>query len=274
MPFDARRYAETPAGWQQLAHRVGGFYHDARWIAGLARCLQLEVHRLTLEQGSAIVAGLPLMAVPALFGRRRLVSLPFGYAAGPIGESLEQRHSLVTAACDLAAERKVRRLEIKQLGTGDPPAPGFQRLVHYHTYRVTTGEGEASVWQRLHADSTRRGVKKAEKEGVEVVPGRSASEWGQMSSSRMPPRGAMDCRPPRRGSSLNSVSSSRISSSPSCSSARLRDGRVAAGHCPLEGSARMDLCIWRVGSPDPGASPEPRLVMGGAEAGGGGRRGF
>jgi len=50
---------------------------------------------------------------------------------------------LIAEARAIAAERGIRRVEVKQLGTAWPPAPGFERSTRYTTYRVPTAEWRA-----------------------------------------------------------------------------------------------------------------------------------
>ena len=114
--------------------------------------------------------------VPALLGPRRLVSLPFSYAAGPLALDMDTAMALGAEVRERAIERRIRRVEIKSRGEY-PPAPGFQRTSHYATYELSTDGGEAAVWDRLHPSSTQRSVKKAQKMGVVVRRGDTADDW-------------------------------------------------------------------------------------------------
>src|SRR5690242_317746 len=90
------------------------FYHDHRWVMGLARSFRFEPVFLTATEAGSLVAGLPLLRVPGLLGPARLVSLPFSYAAGPIARSADAARALVEETARLAGERGVKRVEIKQ----------------------------------------------------------------------------------------------------------------------------------------------------------------
>ena len=159
--------AEPPPSWETLARERGLFYHQPAWIRALAQAYSYPLHCLTASRDHQVVGFLALAAVPALLGSRRLVSLPFSYAAGPLARDSETRQRLMASALELARNAAVGRLEIKQRGA-EEPAAGMQRIQHYSTYVLDTTGGESAVWEQFHQSSTRRGIRKAEKEGVVV----------------------------------------------------------------------------------------------------------
>ncbi len=176
-PFTTARGTEEPAGWQALARARGTFYHDARWITGLARCLRYRVHWITANDADGLAAGLALAEVPTLTGGRRLVSYPFSFIAGPMTASRDAAHAVMETARGLVAERRARRLEVKALGPGFDPAPGFERSDRYSTYRVSPAGGEQAVWKRLDRTSVQQRIRKGEKAGVQVIMGESEADW-------------------------------------------------------------------------------------------------
>ncbi len=171
---------EPPAGWESLARELGMFYHDHRWVLGLARSFRFDSIFLAARESGALVAGLPLLRVPALLGPTRLVSLPFSYAAGPMARSDEAARALLEEAVRLAGERGMRRAEIKQANPSWGAADGYVRNVHYHAYRLDTSGSESDIFKRLHKSSTQRGIRKAEKSGVRVRVGSSHEDWREM----------------------------------------------------------------------------------------------
>lgn len=169
-----------PADWAALVAERGEFYHAPAWLGVLQASFSFPLHCLTVRRGTELTGLLALAQVPTLFGAQRLVSLPFSYAAGPLGRSDEDVALLLAGAQALAAERRVKRLEVKHLAPPAEPAPHFTRVTRYATYRVDTGGGEAAVLRRLHPDSTRRGIRKAEKARVAVRQGATEADWGIM----------------------------------------------------------------------------------------------
>ena len=173
-------YAEAPPGWLALARDHGLFYHHPAWIDGLARCYGLHATYLAAESQGELLGGLPVLEVPALFGRRRLVSLPFSYAAGPLSRSPDVSCFLMRGVLEYAEERDIKRVEIKHAGNISDPATGFTRVMHYSTYRVSTDGGESAVWGRLHASSTRHSIRQGENAGVSVSSGQTEADWRAM----------------------------------------------------------------------------------------------
>lgn len=172
---------EPPAGWTPLVRRLGSFYHEPAWAAGLAAAFGFAIHYVVAEQGGAVVGALPLAEVRGLTGTRRLVSLPFSYCAGPVAADDATAHALCASARELAARVGARRVEIKHAPlSAFAPAPGFERLSRYATYRVDTSGDERALFKRLHQSATQRGIRKAEKEGVVVDRGEAHEDWTLM----------------------------------------------------------------------------------------------
>jgi hypothetical protein len=170
------RTAEPPEDWGEFARSHGTFYHLPEW----AECIR-DTYGLRLECYSARLANrlqglLAVAEVPALLGPRRLVSLPFSYAAGPLATDGPTADALAAAVRESAADRRIRRVELKSRGEFPPP-PGFQRTSYYRTYEVPTEGGESAVWERLHAGSTQRSIRKGLKAGIIVRQGESPEDW-------------------------------------------------------------------------------------------------
>jgi len=175
-PLSIARSAEPPAGAEAYAREHGTFYHLPQW----AECLR-DMYRLRVEWYSALaddrlIGLLPIAEVPALLGPRRLVSLPFSYAAGPLAAEATTAHALAAAVRERARDRGIRRIELKSRGEFPPP-PGFHRTSHYSTYEVSIEGGEAGVWSRLHPGSTQRSIRKGQKSGLTIRKGETASDW-------------------------------------------------------------------------------------------------
>ena len=170
------RSADPGEDWGAFAAAHGTFYHRPEW----ARCLG-DMYRLRVDYYEAREAGelrgiLPVAEIPPLLGPRRLVSLPFSYAAGPLARDADAAAALSAAVLDRARELRIRRVELKSRGEYSP-APGYQRVSRYASYEIPTEQGEDHVWRQLHASSTQRSIKKGFKSGIVVRRGQSAGDW-------------------------------------------------------------------------------------------------
>jgi hypothetical protein len=170
------RTAEPPGDWLSYASAHGTFYHLPQWAECLAEIYSLRFDYYTARSDGALQGLLALAEVPRLLGPRRLVSLPFSYAAGPLARDGATAAALTTAARENARARRIRRIEIKSRGEF-PPGPEFHRTSHYSTFEIPTAGGEADVWKRLHPGSTQRSIRKAEKAGVVVRRGETTADW-------------------------------------------------------------------------------------------------
>jgi hypothetical protein len=173
------RSTEPPDDWRPFASANGTFYHQPDWAECLSRIFRLRVEYYSARQDGQLQGLLALAQVPALLGPRRMVSLPFSYAAGPLAHDEPTAWGLSEFARQRARELGTRRVEIKSRSEYKP-APGFQRTTHYSTFEVPTEGGEAALWKRLHPSSTQRSIRKGEKSGLIVRQGDTAADWLMM----------------------------------------------------------------------------------------------
>lgn len=240
-----RRDSRPPRSWADFALARGGFYHDPRWLEALAGCFTLRACCLTAGEDGAVQGTLALLEVPALLGPRRLVSLPFSYAAGPLATSPAVAALLAREAVAAARARHITRVEIKRLGAGEPPPEGFERVLHYSTYRLPT---EGDVWSRLDKSSTQRGIRKAEKSGVEVARGASEEDWARMAG--LEDRSARGHGVPAPPAAFFTRTCRQLQTAGLADLllARLADGRLAAGLVLWKGAREW---IYAFGASDP-----------------------
>ena len=170
------RTVEPPSDWEAYARARGTFYHLPQWSECLGDTYRLPVEYYSARTGDELQGLLAVADVPGLLGPRRLVSLPFSYAAGPLANEGTTAEALAAAVRESARERGIRRVELKSRGEF-PPAPGFHRTAHYSTFEVATDGGEQQVWERLHTGSTQRSIRKGQKAGVVVRHGETTNDW-------------------------------------------------------------------------------------------------
>ena len=97
------RTAEPPEDWGRFASAHGTFYHLPEWARVSARHLPACDWNATRPERTGAARGfLPWQRCPALLGPRRLVSLPFSYAAGPLAADEATADALATAVRERA----------------------------------------------------------------------------------------------------------------------------------------------------------------------------
>jgi hypothetical protein len=170
------RTADPPGDWREFARAHGTFYHQPEWAECLRNMYGFRLECLSARAGGELRGLLALAEVPGLLGPRRLVSLPFSYAAGPLAGDDAATVALTDSARERSRELHTGRVEIKSRGE-HPAAPGYQRTSHYSTYEVPTEGGEAALWARLHPSSTQRSIRKGQKSGLVVRPAESQEDW-------------------------------------------------------------------------------------------------
>lgn len=236
---------DLPSDWPELA-AGGSFYHQAGWVQAVTETYRFRRHVVTARAGARLVGGLALAEVPALVGPRRLVSLPFSYAAGPVtlsghgADDAEIRAALAEEAIALARRLGIGRVEIKQRLAEPAVAaalPGFERATRYATYRVPMDGGESAVWRRLHASSTQRSIRKAERSGVQVEVGSDEAAWATMAALEEATAHRQGLPAPPRAFFVGACRALQRQGLAQLYLARTPDGTVAAGIVVWQGPA-------------------------------------
>jgi hypothetical protein len=180
-------------------------------------------------------AGLALAEVPTLTGARRLVSYPFSFIAGTMARDREGAWAACAAAADLVKGTRARRVEIKALGPGYDPAPGFVRSTRYTTFRVPPDGGEQAVWKRLDRTSVQQRIRKGEKAGVAVVMGETEADWLAMARLEEGVQQGHGVPAPPRRLFTGLLRGLQHAGLVDLYLARIPDGRIAAGFVMYKG---------------------------------------
>lgn len=147
-------------------------FHHPAWAKLLAECYGYRPLALALTDGSGeISAGLPVMDVSGLLGRRRWVSLPFTDYC-PVLNRNRSTGRLSDALVDAA---RTTRLGSFELRAGLPEAPHVYTRADAvrHTLELSSdSEAVYAGFSKMH----RRNIRKAEREDVHITRGHSASD--------------------------------------------------------------------------------------------------
>jgi len=160
--------------WLEFAEsqpRATLFHHPA-WARLLADCYGYRAMALALtDRGGAVTAGVPVMDVSRPFGGRRWVSLPFtDYCPALAGDHADD---LVTGLVEMARSAGLRLLELR---AGLPPHHDIQEGAAFVRHELTVSGDPSPTWDQLFKNH-RRNVRIAERAGVRIVRGGSASDF-------------------------------------------------------------------------------------------------
>ncbi len=151
--------------WDDQVRELPGssFFHGRAWAKVLAQSYDYRPVYFTEKEG-CLAAVIPMMEVTSFLTGKRGVSLPFTDYCEPLVPHVEVSKVLFEAIVQEGRKRQWKYIELRGgtdfLGDGQA-ASWFYR----HTLDLTPGD--ANLFKSLR-DSTRRNIKKAEKEGVEV----------------------------------------------------------------------------------------------------------
>lgn len=162
--------ALTDPRWAALLERAGGsLFHATTWSALLAQTYGFRPRAFVALEGDRARCGIPWCEVDDPAGRR-LVSLPFSDHCGPVGEP---------PFAPLYGALVARGVPVRGRALVDAQGPGMASVEPVDGFRTTKrarwhgvpvgDETRPDAWSEL-ASSTRRAIRKARREGVEVVP--------------------------------------------------------------------------------------------------------
>jgi len=153
------------ADWDDKVSRLPGasFFHRSAWAQVLKQSYGFTPVYFTQAEG-CMPAVIPMMEVDSFLTGKRAVSLPFTDYCEPLVPHVEVSKVLFEAMVEEGRKREWKYIELRG-GTdflGDGPASAW-----FYRHILDLTPGTDALFKSLR-DSTRRNIKKAEKEGVEV----------------------------------------------------------------------------------------------------------
>jgi len=153
-------------GWDDLilSHSDYSFFHSSGWAEVLYKSYGYTPLYFTVFQNGRISALLPLMEVNSLLTGKRGVSLPFTDYCGPIINGNIQIQDLLDYIIEYGKKCYWKSLEIRN---GNNLLPLTLPSITYLGHALSLSEKEDQIFSGFR-DSTKRNIKRALKEGVEV----------------------------------------------------------------------------------------------------------
>lgn len=158
-------------------HPAASVFHSPGWLNALRQTYGYEPFVVTTSTGPELTNGIVVCRVKS-WTLRRLVSLPFSDHCDPLAdtsEDLSEMLELLGAHARTAGWRSVelRPRTVSQSFSVAARACHLRRASEYCFHRLDLQPEPAAIFGRMHHSSTRRAIRRAEREGLTYVAGRS-----------------------------------------------------------------------------------------------------
>jgi len=156
----------SDANWDALVaeHPRRTIFHGSAWARVLRDTYGHRPFYFARFEGRQLAAALPVMEVSSPLTGLRGVSLPFTDFCPALGSARGGGADLYQMAIECGRQRRWKYLECRSL---DGVWKGSQPSLSFYVHRVDLGGDRERLFQRLEG-AVRRGVRKAEREGVKI----------------------------------------------------------------------------------------------------------
>jgi hypothetical protein len=154
-------------GWDNMIVPLPGssFFHSAAWAKVLSESYNYKPVYFTLFHDGSIVGLLPLMGIESVLTGKRGVSLPFTDYCQPIAQNENKFQDMLHAATNFGRKQNWKYLEIRG---GEDFFSNHESSEYFYGHILDLTVGPQNIYSNLR-DSTRRNIKKAQKENVSIT---------------------------------------------------------------------------------------------------------
>jgi hypothetical protein len=139
-------------------------FHSAGWARVLRYTYGHRPFYFARYEGQQLTGVLPVMEVSSWLTGRRGVSLPFTDLCPALQSAGGEGENLYQSAMEVGRQRRWKYLECRGL---DAAWVGSRPSLSFYGHKIDLGVGQEKLFQGLEG-SLRRGVRKAEREGVKI----------------------------------------------------------------------------------------------------------
>lgn len=163
--------------WTRFVDRTPGAlpFHHPTWARLLADCYGYRPFAFVLEDADGIAAGIPVIEIKNVLGRRRWISLPFTDYLPPLASDDRLIPMLLDELERARRAQRISQMEIRAALTALPVRPrsaGF-----FHVLRLAPDPDQ--VFRTFQRSQVQQRVVKAEREGVTVRQGTGKDDLTQ-----------------------------------------------------------------------------------------------
>ncbi len=162
------------ARWDGFVHSEprSSVFHTRAWLLALQKTYKYEpVAYTSAGAGESVQNAVVFCRVNSWLTGKRLVSLPFSDHCEPLVDSVAQLHALLRPAHEELRQGRIKYIDVRplslQFSEGLPDADTF--FIHLLDLRPPVEE----LFKKLHGDSIRRKIQRAEREKLELQVGSS-----------------------------------------------------------------------------------------------------
>ena len=160
--------------WSQLAasHPRASMFHTVGWLSALQKTYNYEpIVYTSAPPQTPLTNGLVFCKVKSWLTGRRLVSLPFSDHCEPLAEGVDGLNELLALALQELREGKIKYIDIRPLSLSFSEATEGAESYFLHTLDLRPTLDE--LYKKLHGDSIRRKIQRAERENLKLEVGSS-----------------------------------------------------------------------------------------------------
>jgi CelD/BcsL family acetyltransferase involved in cellulose biosynthesis len=160
--------------WSEMTtkHSITSVFHSVEWLSALQKTYGYEPLAYTsTPPGAPLSNGVVFCRVKSWLTGHRLVSLPFSDHCEPLVDGVDQLHELLTPALQELKDGKIKYVDIRPLSLSSSETTGGAEsyFLHLLDLRPTLDE----LYKKLHGDSIRRKIQRAEREKLTLEAGSS-----------------------------------------------------------------------------------------------------
>jgi hypothetical protein len=160
--------------WPQMlkSHSQTSVFHSVEWLRALQKTYGYEPLAYTHTPPDAPLSNAVVFCrVKSWLTGRRLVSLPFSDHCEPLVDGVDQLNELLTPALQELRDGKIKYIDIRPLSLSfsGETAAAESYFLHLLDLRPTLDE----LYKKLHGDSIRRKIQRAEREKLTLEVGSS-----------------------------------------------------------------------------------------------------
>jgi CelD/BcsL family acetyltransferase involved in cellulose biosynthesis len=169
-PAMDRAYAFDPLSdsrWELFLNSEprSSVFHQKAWLANLNLTYKYEpVGFTTAAPGEELRNGVVFCRVKSWLTGKRLVSLPFSDHCEPLVDSLEQLNTLLAPAQQELREKKIKYIDVRPLSLRF--TQGLENPETYFLHLLDLRPSLDELYKKLHGDSIRRKIQRAERESL------------------------------------------------------------------------------------------------------------